>query len=50
MKHTMTHDRSTKGTEVYKGEDPITSLYIKKDIFKGAEAPKEITLEIKEIK
>lgn len=50
MKHEMTHDRGTKGTEVYKGEEPITSIYIKKSAFGGKEPPAKITLEIKEIK
>jgi hypothetical protein len=45
----MTLKRETKGTNVFEGDEPITSLYIKKEAFKGKEAPKSITVEIKEI-
>ena len=50
VKHEMTHDRGTKGTEVYKGEAPIKSLYIDKAAFGGKEVPAKITVDIKEIK
>jgi len=51
LKVTMTHDRETKGTHVYKDSNdtaPIPSLYIKKAAFKD-EAPKTLTVEIKEL-
>ena len=53
MKTEMKLGRDTKGTFVYKNGDddaPIPSLYIKKTAIKGGEAPKKITIEIKEIK
>lgn len=52
MKTTLKLDRETKGTQVYKNDDegaPIPSVYIKKSAFKTDEAPKSITIEIKEI-
>lgn len=52
MQIKMKLGRDTKGTYVYKNEDDdaaIPSLYIKKGAIKG-EAPKTITVEIKEIK
>lgn len=52
MKTTLKLERDTKGTNVYKNDDtdaPIPSLYIKKSAFSG-DAPKSITVEIKEIK
>jgi hypothetical protein len=51
MKTKLKLERDTKGTNVYKNDSddaPIPSLYIKKSAFKG-DAPKEITVEIKEI-
>lgn len=51
MKVKMNLERDTKGTFVYKSEDDdaaITSVYVKKSGVKG-EAPKAITLEIKEL-
>jgi hypothetical protein len=54
MKTKLTVARDTKGTHVYKNNDddaPIPSLYIKKSAFQDpANPPKEITIEIKEIK
>lgn len=53
MQTKMKLGRDTKGTFVYKNEDddaPIPSLYIKKTAIKKGDAPKEITIEIKEIK
>ncbi len=50
MKHEMKHDRGTKGTEVFKGDSPIKSIYIDKSAFGGKEPPATITLDIKEIK
>lgn len=52
MKTTLKLERDTKGTNVYKNDDenaPIPSLYIKKSAFKKGDAPKTITVEIKEI-
>lgn len=52
MKTTLTHDRETKGTHVYKNDKddaPIPSLYIKKAAFGKKDAPTKITVEIKEI-
>lgn len=52
MKTTLKLDRDTKGTNVYKNDAddaPIPSLYIKKAAFGKKEAPKTITVEIKEI-
>lgn len=51
MKVTLTHERETKGTHVYKDDKddaPIPSLYIKKAAFKK-DAPKTITIDIKEL-
>lgn len=51
MKTTLTHERETKGTHVYKNDSddaPIPSLYIKKVAFKG-DPPKTLTIEIKEL-
>jgi hypothetical protein len=53
MKIKMKLGRDTKGTFVYKNEDEdaaIPSLYIKKSAIKKGDAPKEITVEIPEIK
>lgn len=53
MKTTLTLERDTKGTNVYKNDEddaPIPSLYIKKHVFGKKEAPKKITVEIPEIK
>jgi hypothetical protein len=52
MKTTLTFVRDTKNTNVYKNDADdaaIPSLYISKTAFTG-EAPKTITVEIKEIK
>jgi hypothetical protein len=52
MKIKLKLERETKGTYVYKNDDDgaaIPSLYIKKASVKG-DAPKEITVEISEIK
>lgn len=51
MKTTLTHERETKGTHVYKNsadDAPISSLYISKAAFKG-DPPKTITIDIKEL-
>jgi len=51
MKTTVTHDRETKGTHVYKNpadDAPISTLYISKVAFKG-EAPRTLTIDIKEL-
>ena len=53
MKTELTFDRDTKNTNVYKNADdnaPIPSLYIAKSAFAKGDAPKKITVEIKEIK
>jgi hypothetical protein len=54
MKTTLTLDRSTKGTHVYKNDAddaPIPSLYIKKSAFKDPEnPPKKIELSSPEVK
>lgn len=52
MKTTLKWDRETKGTHVFKNDSddaPIPSLYIKKAAFKDKDAPKSITIDIKEI-
>jgi hypothetical protein len=52
MKTKLTLERDTKGTFVYKNDEdnaPIRSLYISRSAVKG-EAPKSITIEIKELK
>lgn len=49
-KTTLKLDRDTKGTFVFKNDEPdapIPSLYIKKGAFKDNEAPKSITVEFK---
>lgn len=51
MKTTLKHERETKGTHVYKNDDPdapIPSLYIKKSAF-SKEAPATLTIDIKEL-
>lgn len=53
MKTKMQLGRDTKNTNVYKNDDegaPIPSLYISKAAFKKGDAPKEITVDIPEIK
>ena len=54
MKTTLTLSRETKGTHVFKNDKddaPIPSLYIAKSAFSDpSNPPKEITVEIKEIK
>lgn len=52
MKTTLQFVRDTKNTNVFKNEAdgaPIPSLYIDKTAFKGKDAPKSITVEIKEL-
>ena len=52
MKTTLTHDRDTKGTRVYKNADPdapIPSVYIKNAAFKKGDPPATLTIEIKEL-
>jgi len=52
MKTTLKLERETKGTFVFKNDEddaPIPSLYVKKSAFKKGDAPKTITVEIKEI-
>lgn len=52
MKTTLTLDRETKGTKVYKNGDdnaPIPSLYIKQAAFKKGDPPQTLTVEIKEL-
>lgn len=50
---TLTHNRETKGTHVYKDADdaaPIPSLYIAKEAFKDpAKPPPQLTITIKEL-
>lgn len=54
MKTTLTWNRETKGTHVFKNDSedaPIPSLYVSKEAFKDAsKPPKTITVEISEIK
>lgn len=53
MKTTLKFERDTKGTNVYKNDAddaPIPSLYVKKTAFKKGDPPKEINVEIPEIK
>ena len=48
MKTTLTFNRDTKSTFVFKNDDdgaPIPSLYVKKDAFPDGEAPKTITVD-----
>lgn len=50
IKTTLTKDRDTKGTFVFKNGDqgaPIPSLYIKKSAFPDSEAPDSIEIIIK---
>ena len=52
MKIKLTLDRETKGTNVYKDDNPeapIPQLYIWKPAFGKKDPPKMITLEIKEL-
>lgn len=53
MKTTMTWERETKGTHVYKNDSddaPIPSLYVKKAAFGDKKtAPKSLTIDIKEL-
>lgn len=53
MKTKLKFERDTKNTNVYKNDDdgaPIPSLYIAKAAFGKKDAPKEITVDIPEIK